>query len=453
MAVTIQRSNRVTCAARICLEGISLRTLATIIPGIAPVDNLSEFLETVPHREHPGITSLKTVHLPSQLADAAQAVLEKHPVSQLAERTLQISTYLWSRKRPVEDETLRTKAAELEQKFLEKMAPLSAVHESLDPLQVEEQKENLRRQVLAKLRKTTYHWQPLNYDKELSLVYMAARMNGVYAAVSRAFHEIKKRVPEFQPYSLLDFGSGTGSVTWAAHQAWGESLKEYMCIDSSSVMNKLADLLLRGGSESSPSHINAVYFRQFLPVSPKVKFDVVSSAFSLNDLPSQAERISTVQTLWRKTGSYLGAKVSRESRSGIVFAPCPHDLPCPKFAQKTILPCNFTQAYHPLPYTSKQDLKLEKFSYVILQKGEYKGIERSWPRIIEPVLRRPRHVHCHLCCSDGTLQHAVITAKKHTKDLYRCARSSNWGDRLPVSNLETEKESENVSESDNLPST
>ena len=36
-----------------------------------------------------------------------------------------------------------------------------------------------------------------------------------------------------------------------------------------------------------------------------------------------------------------------------------------------------------------------------------------WPRITQPVLKRPRHVHCHLCCPDGHMQHAVITARRH----------------------------------------
>nr|XP_015195175.1 PREDICTED: methyltransferase-like protein 17, mitochondrial [Lepisosteus oculatus] len=60
--------------------------------------------------------------------------------------------------------------------------------------------------------------------------------------------QIKKRVPSFSPGSLLDFGSGTGSVAWAAHSLWGESLKEFVCVDSSGAMNSLADLLVRGKS-------------------------------------------------------------------------------------------------------------------------------------------------------------------------------------------------------------
>lgn len=159
--------------------------------------------------------------------------------------------------------------------------------------------------MLHALRKTTYHWQELSYTEGLSLVYMAARLDGGFAAVSRAFHEIRARNPAFQPQTLMDFGSGTGSVTWAANSIWGQSLREYMCVDKSTAMLALAEKLLKGGSESGEPYIPGVFFRQFLPVSPKVQFDVVVSAFSLSELPSRADRTEVVQTLWRKTGHFL----------------------------------------------------------------------------------------------------------------------------------------------------
>lgn len=75
---------------------------------------------------------------------------------------------------------------------------------------------------------------------------MAARLDGGFAAVFRAFHEIQARIPEFQPQTLMDFGSGTGSVAWAAHSTWGQSLREYVCVDRSAAMLGLAEKLLKG---------------------------------------------------------------------------------------------------------------------------------------------------------------------------------------------------------------
>lgn len=418
------------------------QALSAVVPGISQVDNKSDFLGNRPHRRHPGILHLPCVQLPQPLAHAAQALLLKDPMPNVEKQVQALTNYLWSRHLPVEPEELQQRAVDLEKKFLEN--PDSSLTE-----------EKLRGAVLSTLRKTTYHWKELSYNEGLSLVYMAARMDGGFAAVFRAFHEIHARLPEFQPQTLMDFGSGTGSVTWAAHKTWGQSLREYVSVDSSAAMLDLAEKLLKGGSESGEPCVPGLFFRQFLPVSPKVQFDVVVSAFSLSELPGRAHRAEVVQTLWRKTNRFLvlvenGTRAGHrllmdardlvlkgkekcpvDPRPGFVFAPCPHELPCPQLTAAKPLACSFAQAYQPFPFSWNKKPKEEKFSMVILARGSPEKAPR-WPRITQPVLKRPRHVHCHLCCADGQGQHAVITARKHGRDLYRCARSSSWGDLLPV---------------------
>ncbi|XP_014699947.1 ribosome assembly protein METTL17, mitochondrial [Equus asinus] len=418
------------------------RALAALVPGVSQVDNKSDFLGKRPHRRHPGILRLPRVRLPQALADAAQLLVLESSMPNVEKQVQALTNYLWSRHLPVEPEELQRRAVHLEKKFLE----------NPDSPQTE---EKLCGAVLHALRRTTYHWQELSYNEGLSLVYMAARLDGGFAAVSRAFHEIQSRIPEFQPQTLMDFGSGTGSVTWAAHSTWGQSLREYMCVDSSAAMLDLSEKLLKGGLESGKPYVPGVFFRQFLPVSPKVQFDVVVSAFSLSELPSKAHRTEVVQTLWRKTGHFLilvenGTKAGHcllmdardlvlkgkeksplDPRPGFVFAPCPHELPCPQLTAHKPLACSFSQAYHPIAFSWNKKPKEEKFSMVILARGSPEEANR-WPRITQPILKRPRHVHCHLCCPDGQMQHAVITARRHGRDLYRCARVSSWGDLLPV---------------------
>ncbi|XP_012608278.2 ribosome assembly protein METTL17, mitochondrial isoform X1 [Microcebus murinus] len=418
------------------------RTLAALVPGVTQVDNKSDFLEKRRYRKHPGILHLPHVRLPQALADAAQLLLLESAMRNVEKQVQTLTNYLWSRHLPVEPEELQRRAMDLEKKFL-------------DNPDLSQTEEKLHGTVLRALRRTTYHWQELSYNDGLSLVYMAARLDGGFAAVSRAFHEIRTRIPEFQPQTLMDFGSGIGSVTWAAHSTWGQSLREYVCVDSSAAMLGLAEKLLKGGSESGKPNVPGVFFRQFLPVSPKVQFDVVVSAFSLSELPSKAARTEVVQTLWRKTGHFLvlvengtkaghcllmdardlvlkgKEKLTLDPRPGFVFAPCPHELPCPQLTASKLLACSFSQAYHPIPFSWNKKPKEEKFSMVILARGSPEEANR-WPRITQPILKRPRHVHCHLCCPDGNMQHAVITARRHGRDLYRCARSSSWGDLLPV---------------------
>uniref|UniRef100_A0A672I8Z9 Ribosome assembly protein METTL17, mitochondrial n=1 Tax=Salarias fasciatus TaxID=181472 RepID=A0A672I8Z9_SALFA len=408
----------------------------------------SDFLRGKPHRKHPGVTNLKTLRLPQELQIAAQSVIQRAEVAELSERVRKLTNFLWSRKRLIEDVALRKRAVNLEKELWGK-AMLTGPDEDL-------LNDRIRKKVLSELRRTTYHWTPLKYDEELGVVYMAARLAGGYAAVKRALHEIKKRDPSFAPQSLLDFGSGLGTVAWASHSYWGDSLKEMVCVDSSGSMNNLAERLLKGDDEGAAPHIKHVYFRQFLPVSPKVQFDLVVSAFTLSELPGVKDREDAVFTLWRKTSSYLvlvengtkeGHQMLMEARDALlkkqektvhdprpasVFAPCPHELTCPKLTSQTAVPCNFLQFYQPL--LNDTAVQTEKFSFLVLSRSRpaaaAEGVD--WARLIAPVLRRTRHVHCRMCCPDGQLQHVVVTARKHSRDVYRCARSSDWGDQLPL---------------------
>ncbi|XP_040000070.1 methyltransferase-like protein 17, mitochondrial [Xiphias gladius] len=412
-----------------------------------------DFLKGEPHRKHPGVTNLKTLRLPEELQTAARSIITRAQVNRLSDRTRNLTNFLWSRKRAVEDVTLRKKAVSLEKELWEKAM------EKRGDIDEEALEDRIRKKVFSELRRTTYHWTTMKYDEELGVVYMAARLAGGYAAARRALNEIKKRDPSFAPQSLLDFGSGLGTVVWASHSCWAGSLKEMVCVDSSGPMNILAERLLKGDNERAQPHIKQVYFRQFLPVSPKVQFDLVVAAFTLSELPSVKEREEAVFTLWRKTSSYLvlvengtkeghqilmeardtllkkEEKTVHDSRQASVFAPCPHELMCPKLAQEPTVPCNFRQLYQPLPLPGHNDRQTEKFSYLILTRrgpaeAETEGVD--WARLIAPVQRRTRHVHCRMCCPDGRLQHVVVTARKHSRDVYRCARSSDWGDQLPI---------------------
>nr|XP_057937808.1 methyltransferase-like protein 17, mitochondrial [Doryrhamphus excisus] len=434
-----------------CQRASVVRILSKNMTAAANLQTSVDFLKGEPHKRHPGVTHLKTLRLPDDLQSAARSIIHRAQVPQLPDRTLKLTNFLWSRKRAVEDSTLRQKALSLEKELWEKAMQKA---ENVDKQVLV---DRIQREVFSELRRTIYRWTPLKYDEELGVVYMAARMAGGYAAVRRALNEIKKRDASFAPQSLLDFGSGLGTVAWASHALWADTLKEMVCVDSSGPMNILAERLLKGDDEHADAHMKHVYFRQFLPMSPKVQFDLVTSAFTLSEIPTTKEREEVVFTLWRKTSSYLllvengtkeGHQILMEARDTLlqkkektiydtrpasVFAPCPHEETCPKLALMPAVPCNFHQMYMPL---YGHNSHTEKFSYLILTRErppEAEGVkEVEWSRLIASPQARTRHVHCRLCCPNGQLKHVVVTARKHSRDVYRCARSSEWGDQLPL---------------------
>uniref|UniRef100_V9KZ78 Methyltransferase-like protein 17, mitochondrial n=1 Tax=Callorhinchus milii TaxID=7868 RepID=V9KZ78_CALMI len=354
------------------------RTLSSLPSGVKP-----------PHRKHAGISRLPTLRLPPALSQAVQLYLAKHPIPRLRESCRELGNYLWSRKRPVEDRELRVRAAEVETRVRERVSERERGPASGKRFDEETQESAIKREVLKELRRCTYRWIPISYEPQISSIYLATRVDGGYAAITRVLHEIKKRVPEFQPRTLLDFGSGTGTVTWASRLLWGDSLSEFVCVDSSPSMHKVAEFLQGEDQEI----LRRIYFRHFLPVSPKVQFDVTVSAYSLSELPSLADRLRVVQTLWRKTQQFMvlvengtreGHKILLEARNTVlnelsedktayIFAPCPHDLTCPKTAEKIPSPCNFQQSYHPLPFSWNRDVHTECFSYLVIRRFPREG--------------------------------------------------------------------------------
>lgn len=105
---------------------------------------------------------------------------------------------------------------------------------------------------------------------------MYGRAAKEYAVVLKIFSEIAKRDPEFKPRSFFDFGSGIGTGTWAASQLWEKSIFEYFCVDKSSEMNELSDLILRNAKKDKRSNI---FYRQFLPASEEVNKRYVGQEF------------------------------------------------------------------------------------------------------------------------------------------------------------------------------
>ncbi|XP_066586018.1 ribosome assembly protein METTL17, mitochondrial [Prorops nasuta] len=398
--------------------------------------------EEFKYRKHPGIVRPKSVFLPKWVLQAIKDVFQNvHDKKKVIEDAKTLSNILNYRKPPPDNEEIEQKVTKVE-KILKTKYGLTEVDI-----------ENHKKGKLL-LKQNLYNWKPLNYDDHLSLVYLIARATENYTVTYKVFQEINAINPNFKPKSIFDFGSGIGTVSWAASQMWSSSLKEYLCVDTSAEMNELFLKLIK----HAEPQIRTVYLRQFFPASPIPKFDIVVSAFSLMELPDINARLDVILRLWRKTehylviiekGSFSGYKLVNEARDFVlnnvnsrnerdpspayVLAPCPHDLDCPVYETRNF-PCSFQIYYQSLPKKSDGVSKgrYEKFSYVVLAKGERPVDDKQWPRIIRPVLKRSKHVICRMCTASGEFQESIISKKPYKGHVYRCAKVSEWGDRIPM---------------------
>ncbi|XP_076764349.1 ribosome assembly protein METTL17, mitochondrial [Xylocopa sonorina] len=401
----------------------------------------------IKHRQHPGIIKPKFVEQPNWLENAIRITLHDNTISlnTIYLSGQKLAAYLYGRHPPPEKEDIRLKMQEVRSRL------------QIDDIENMNNKELFRiPEAKFLLKNLVYNWAPIQYDKYTSLAYLVNRSIPEYSVLYKIFNEIVDRDKDFIPKTLFDYGSGTGTVMWAASQFWVDSIKEYFCVDISADINKLSEFLIK---EAKPQ-INSryIFYRQFFPASPMPTYDIVVSAYSLLELPDQNSRFKTILKLWLKTERYLiiveqgtrvGFTVINEARDFIlnyqkkthnvhVFSPCPHDLQCPRYVTDET-PCNFEVSYQTLPIGEKSKYKQERYSYIVFKKDKRLENDCKWPRIVRPVLKRSKHVICRMCTASGELKEHVFTTWKNGKNTYRCARCSKWGDRLPFETVDIEE--------------
>ncbi|XP_076169841.1 ribosome assembly protein METTL17, mitochondrial isoform X2 [Ptiloglossa arizonensis] len=403
------------------------------------------------HKNHPGIIKPKQVEQSNWLLDTVKKILKNESISakSIYESGQKLALHLHGRHVPFEEKDIPSKLERV------KLQIQSNTEEMTD-------KDLLKDPNALKLLKQLIHnWKPIHYDKYTSLSYLVSRSAPEYTVMYKILNEIRTKDTNFIPKSLYDYGSGIGTVLWAASQFWFKSITEYICVDSSSDMIDLSAYLVKNATpQIQTKHI---FYRQFLSSMSIPTYDIVVSAYSLFELPNQKSRIKTITNLWQKTKNYLiivengtnaGFTIINEARDFLLnsfkdtssvhlFSPCPHDLNCPRINSDN-KPCNFEVFYLTLGISRHAQYKKERYSYVVFKKDKRPENDNQWPRIVRPVLKRSKHVICHMCTASGKLEEHIFTKWKNGRHIYRCARSSEWNDCLPfkIENVESIKEPE-----------
>ncbi|XP_011070360.1 37S ribosomal protein S22, mitochondrial isoform X2 [Sesamum indicum] len=263
--------------------------------------------------------------------------------------------------------------------------------------------------------KTAYGDVGLTYQEDQTVAYVAARMPAVYSALYRVLNEVRRRVPDFTPAKVLDFGAGTGSALWAMMEVWPGSLERINLVEPSQSMQRAGQSLVKDLRKLPliQSYDSIQSLTKDINKSGR-RHDLVIASYVLGEIPSLKDRITLVRQLWDLTADILvlvepgtpqGSNIISQMRSHILWmekrrtrklqhaankaskdlmtlktgafivAPCPHDGPCP--LHNTDKYCHFVQR---LERTSSQRLykrskgplrgfEDEKFCYVAFRRG------------------------------------------------------------------------------------
>ncbi|CAA7391905.1 unnamed protein product [Spirodela intermedia] len=273
----------------------------------------------------------------------------------------------------------------------------------------------------------------LSYHDDETSAYVASRMPAVFSACRRILREVRRRLPDFSPSRVLDFGAGPGTAIWAMKEIWPHSLEHVNLIEPSKSMQRACQSLLQNSK-------NLPLIRSYDSLQALSReigkhergHDLVIASYVLGEIPSLSDRITLVRQLWSLTkdvlilvepGTPQGSKIICQMRSHIlwmskrkcrkmddgsrdrvspcetdditddvntlkdgafVIAPCPHDGPCP--LENSTKYCHFVQRlertstqrmYKRSKGRSLRGFEDEKFSYVAFRRGSRP--RETWP--------------------------------------------------------------------------
>ena len=263
--------------------------------------------------------------------------------------------------------------------------------------------------------------------------YLAARLPATYAAIAAALDAVAEGADDFAPESLLDFGAGPGTGSWAAAQIW-PSLRAVTMLDRNATLLSAAKRLAQA---SAIPALQTAHIVTSLNVSEI--YDAVVAAYVFAELPD-AEVERTAKQLWDACGGVfvivepgtpagferirtIRAMLSSEGAN--IAAPCPGSYTCPIVKPDW---CHFSvrlprSRTHMRAKSADVPFEDEKFSYVafvrdtvVLQPIEARILAR--PHAMKPGIR-------FKLCAAGSVADRTIARRDPA---YKAAAKKTWGD-------------------------
>jgi len=276
-------------------------------------------------------------------------------------------------------------------------------------------------------------------SREDIAAYTAYRLPATYAATHAALEQVRERLSDWKPQSLLDVGAGPGTAMWAATAIWPD-LKRITLLEREDGM------IAAGKRLATYSPLAPVREANWLRADVAGAWgtfpcDLVIMSYVLGELPQ--DRVAPLlHKLWEATGGTLviiepgtvaGFHRIKQAREQMLeegaksIAPCPHDAACPMMDNDW---CHFAQRVersrtHRRAKAAELSYEDEKFSFLAVSRTPGAAIEG---RVIRHPQVRPGHIRLEVCTPGGVTT-SVLTRKN--RETYRMARDLRWGSVVP----------------------
>jgi ribosomal protein RSM22 (predicted rRNA methylase) len=277
---------------------------------------------------------------------------------------------------------------------------------------------------------------PLATGNLQALSYTALVMPATYAQLRGALAATAARIPNWQPQTMLDLGSGPGTALWAATEQW-PTLRSLAAWEREPAFIALGRELLRGST--LPAMRTATWQRVDLQQAPTTneRYDLVILGHVLNELRPETQA-AVVAAAWQRTsgllliiepGTSAAFPVVRAARDQLLassahtIAPCAHDNACPladdwcHFPQRLIRPAFQRQARG-----APSQWEDSKFSYAAMAR--FAPDTSMWGRIIREPTSNKAYAEAVTSTREGITTYRAL--KRH-KDTYHVVRKLRWG--------------------------
>jgi ribosomal protein RSM22 (predicted rRNA methylase) len=279
-------------------------------------------------------------------------------------------------------------------------------------------------------------------DEADALAYAVSRLPATYAATRNALGRLSERCAGFAPRSVLDLGSGPGTASWAAADAWAD-LDAIAQVDSNPALLRIGKMLAKGAT--SPALQNAE--QKAGDLAGELDFassaDLVMLSYALGEL-QRSQREKVLLNAWRRCAGALvivepGTPAGYErvlrarglliGLAARVVAPCPHEQKCPLIAPDW---CHFAQRVsrtrdHMIVKEAEVGYEDEKFSYVIAVREDIFEPPRRGRILAQPEMER-NAITAKLCRTDGSAD--LVTIARRDGEAFKRLRKTGWGDLL-----------------------
>jgi ribosomal protein RSM22 (predicted rRNA methylase) len=253
-----------------------------------------------------------------------------------------------------------------------------------------------------------------------------------FAANRFVFEEVHRLAGDFAPESLLDFGAGPGTASWAGLETWS-SLREFTLVEANREMLALGKRL----AATNPALASAQWVPGGAGEITAKSADLVVLSYVIGEMRDAQQLVSEA---WRAAKQMLVilepgtpknfgvlAAIRREviRLGGNIVAPCPHHEECPMWEAGDW--CHFAvrlerTSEHRRLKGGSLGYEDEKFSYIAVSK-------QPRPCASSRIVRHPEirsgFIKLMLCTPEG-LEGRTVTRSQ--KEQFRAARRAKWGD-------------------------